>query len=120
MDVMNISEIPIFVYGMGVVASAALFILMNAKEGNRYVFPSVTLMSHQWSGQFEGKEHEVQGWQDYNNKITKIINDLYRSKLKIKDNFIKKKLLGPSDYYLGAEEGIRLGFADKIVTKLEF
>ena len=120
MDMMDSTPIPIHTYALGKCYSAGLFIFMNGEPGYRYVFNRTTMMTHQWSGTMDGKEHELKAWEKASKVTTKIITDLYEEKTGMSRRLITKKLLGPTDVYMDANEAIKYGFADEIVDVLEF
>ena len=72
-DLMNAYPIPIWTYGMGLVASCGLMLFLSGQKGNRYIFKNTSILSHQWSGVAEGKEHEIRA----SEKERKIFINIY-------------------------------------------
>ena|SRR5271166_1751985 len=117
-DVMNSVSFPVHTYGIGEVYSAALFIFMSGAQGNRFLLPNTSILSHQWSGSNEGKKHEIEATEKENKLISKRILKHYEKCTGLSLEEINKNLLPTSDVYLTAKEAINFGLADKIIKKL--
>jgi len=117
-DIMNTTNIPIWTYGIGEVCSGGIILLMSGDKGNRYIFDNTILMTHQFSASMEGKEHELKSKEKLNRLYTNKIFKLYEKRTGMTKNIINKKLLGPTDFYMDADEAIKYGFADFIVSNL--
>jgi len=114
-DIMNATKIPIWTYGLGNVYSGGLIIFMAGVKGKRHIFKSASLLTHQWLGAFEGKEHEFSAWSKGNRTASKTIINHYREATGLSVDKIKKTLLTSSDVYLTPEEAIQFNLADSIV-----
>jgi ATP-dependent Clp protease protease subunit len=112
-DAIASSFIPIQTVGIGLVGSAALMVFMSGRH--RIVTPNVVLLSHQYSGMVEGKEHEVTAAaKDFKLTGDRVLKH-YRKYTRLKDSVIRKKLLPAHDIWLSAEQAIEYGLADSIV-----
>ena len=114
-DLMNSIDVPVHTYSIGTVCSAGLYIFMSGMKGYRYTFENTLFMSHQWYTWFEGKEHELSSFHRANKVSSKQVLDLYTKCTGLTTRKLRSKLLGPTDYYFGAEEAIEHGFADLII-----
>lgn len=116
-DLMNAYPIPIWTYGMGMVASCGLILFLSGQKGNRYLFKNASILSHQWSGMAEGKEHEIRASEKENKMITKRMYNIYESATGLSKEDIHKHLLPPEDVWLSPSEAVKYHLADKVVTK---
>jgi ATP-dependent protease ClpP protease subunit len=71
-------------------------------------------MSHQWSGTFEGKIHELMSAQVDFAQTTKRMISHYERYTKLSASEIEKLLLPASDVFLTAEQAVQMGIADRI------
>lgn len=113
-DVITHSQIPVHTLGLGMISSAGLMIFMAGTKGERSLTPNTHIMSHQWSGTFEGKMHElVSAQEDFRLTTQRMMNHyITHSKLSVDD--IKAHLLPAHDVFLTAEQAVQMGIADKI------
>lgn len=114
-DVMRASRIPVYTYGLGMIASAALMIFMAGKRGNRYVTPNTSILSHQWSWGTVGKEHELFATQkEFENVRERVIN-LYMKCTGLSRSKVLKCLLPTSDVWLTGEQAKEYGLVDSVI-----
>jgi len=115
-DVITHSQIPVHTLGLGQISSAGLMIFMAGAPGHRVLTPNTHIMSHQWSGTFEGKIHELLSAQvDFAQTTQRMINH-YARHSKLSEADIHKHLLPAHDVYLSATQAVQLGIADRIQT----
>lgn len=116
-DCIRGSSIPVRTIAIGCVASAGLMISMAGQKGFRVVTPNTSIMSHQFSGGFASKSHElVAAVREFDLTANRMMNH-YKKCTGLKEKDIKKYLLPPQDVYLTADEAVKLGLAD-IVSDL--
>ena len=113
-DVMKQSCIPVHTYGMGLVASCALITLMAGVR--RHATQNTMLMSHQYSGGYGGKEHELEASVRRMEITSDQIMNHYKKCTKKSEKYIRKHLLPPSDVWLTAEESVKHGLIDSVIT----
>lgn len=118
-DTMAGSKLPISTVGLGVIASMGLLIFIAGEKGKRILTPNTLIMSHQFSGFFEGKEHELVAGIRQNNLISEMITRHLKKHTGLSVNKIKKYLLPPSDVYLSAKEAKALNLCDEIRLSYE-
>jgi ATP-dependent Clp protease protease subunit len=117
-DIMNAFPIPIYTYGIGMIASCGLMLFLSGNKGNRYIFKNTSILSHQWSGAQEGKEHEIIAAARENKMISKRIYTIYENATGLSKDDIHKHLLPPEDRWLSPTECVKYGLADKVISKI--
>lgn len=115
-DTMKGSKIPIYTYGLGLVASAGLLTFISGEPGNRYITQNTSLMSHQFQWGSSGKEHELYASVKEMHYTSERMINHYKRCTGLSEKKIKEILLPPQDVWLSAKEAVKYGLADKIVT----
>lgn len=115
-DIMKASKIPIHTIGVGSLMSAAFLIFMTGHKGGRLLTRNTTVMSHQFSTYYEGKEHDVKASEKETRTVKQRMLDIIKESCSMDERAVKRKLLPPSDVWLSAQECIDLGVADAIFT----
>jgi ATP-dependent Clp protease protease subunit len=113
-DVMKSSKIPVFTAGVGSLMSAAFLIFISGAKGNRILTKNTSVMCHQFSTYYEGKEHDVKASEKETRYIKQRMLDVIKESCTMDERMIKRKLLPPSDVWLTADECVELGVADAI------
>mgnify|MGYP000944174588 CR=1 FL=1 len=112
-DLIENSKTPINTYAIGNIASAAVPLFMSGKK--RYIYKNTEVMIHTCSGGVRGKIQDISEYVSNAEETQKMIDRYILSKSKITkerlDEVREKKL----DWYLYANEAVRLGIADKIL-----
>jgi ATP-dependent Clp endopeptidase proteolytic subunit ClpP len=116
-DLMNSLSIPVYTYGIGQIYSCGLFVFMAGSPGHRFLFKNTSVMSHQWSGVVEGKEHEQQAASKENKRVSARIMKHYETCTGLSKQEILDTLLPAGDVYLTPNEAIKYNLADRIITK---
>jgi ATP-dependent Clp protease, protease subunit len=113
-DIITHSKIPVHTLGLGQISSSGLMIFMAGAKGHRTLTANTSIMSHQWSGNFEGKIHELMSAQmDIRLTQQRILAHYERySTLTVKE--IEQHLLPAHDVFLSAEQAVQMGLADRI------
>jgi len=113
-DAMAGSTIPIRTVGMGIIASMGLLIFIAGKKGDRILTPNTLIMSHQFAGGIDGKEHELIAGIKRDKIIGEMIMRHFKKHTGLTEKMIRKHLLPPSDVYLTAKEALELNLCDQI------
>lgn len=114
-DTMKGSSVPIWTFGLGMVASCGLMSFIAGEKGHRYITKNTALLSHQFSWGSYGKEHELFAKvQEFNHSSERILEH-YKRCTGLTEKRIKEILLPPQDVWLSAKEAVKYGIADKIV-----
>lgn len=111
-DIMKASTIPIRTIGIGVVASAGLFISMSGTEGQRVLSPNTILMSHHFSTSAEGNRYELMSQMKSYEIVHKTILNHYKKYTGLSEGEILSKLLSPTDAFLTPLEAKKLNLCD--------
>ena len=116
-DIMDVvkKDCPIRTIGIGKVMSAGVLLLASGTKGERYIGKHCRVMIHSVIAGNSGSLHNLE------NELAEIKNmqELYVDALAEATNMTKKQLKAfmkrKTNVYLGAEEAIKLGIADKIL-----
>lgn len=114
-DTIKGSKIPVYTYGLGLVASAGLMTFMAGEKGHRYVTRNTSILSHQYSWGAIGKEHELMAAVKELDNTTVRVLEHYKKCTGLSEANIKKFLLPPEDMWLTAQEAVKYKIADKVV-----
>jgi ATP-dependent Clp protease protease subunit len=115
-DAMRLSTIPITTWGIGVVASSALMILMAGSV--RYLTENTVVMSHQFDTDIGGKYHELVSAVSGMEITKRLILKHYSRYTDLSDDVIKGELLPPHDVWLTADDAVRYNLADSVLGRL--
>lgn len=113
-DLMRSSKIPIRTIGIGSLMSAAFMIFVSGQKGNRVLTKNTSIMCHQFSSSYEGKEHDIKASEREVRFVKQKMLDIIKDSTDMDERTIKRKLLPPSDVWLSAQECLELGVADII------
>lgn len=114
-DTMKGSKVPIYTYGLGEIASTALMTFIAGTKGHRYVTRNTSILSHQYSWNSFGKDHELMAKvKEFNNTQARVV-DHYKRCTGMAEKDILKYLLPPEDVWLTAKEAVKYGLVDEIV-----
>lgn len=117
-DTMQMVKSPVSTICMGLAASMGSILLSGGKKGKRYIYPSGEVMIHQPSlgGFIRGvsTDLEIQARQ------TKRVKDMGAKILAENCGKSVEQILTDfdRDYWMNAEEAIKYGIVDKVITKL--
>ena len=111
-DVVRSSRIPVKTVGLGNIASAGLMIFIAGEPGRRVLTPNTSILSHQFTHETVGKEHELFAIiKEYQLTQERMIKH-YSLCTNLTEDKIKEILLPPHDVYLNATEALELGLCD--------
>jgi len=114
-DMMKSSKIPIRTIGLGSLMSAAFMIFVSGERGGRTLAKNTSIMCHQFSTSYEGKEHDIKASERETRFVKQKMLDIIKNSTEMDERTIKRKLLPPSDVWLSAQECLELGVADIIL-----
>jgi len=114
-DTIKQSKIPVYTYGMGMIASCGVLLMMSGEKGHRYITQNTSVMSHQYSWGSRGKAHELMSIVKEFELSTERMLDHYKKCTGKSEAYIRKFLLPESDMWLTPEETVKHGIADKII-----
>ena len=114
-DMIKQSEIPVYTYGMGTVASCGCLLLMSGEKGHRYITQNTSVMSHVYSATSAGKEFDLYARMKSFEQTSEKMIAHYQKCTGKNEKYIRKWLLPAEDVWLTTEEVKRHGIADNIV-----
>lgn len=113
-NTMEMSHLPISTVGIGEVCSMGVSILASGTKGLRYATENTVVMSHQYSGGFGGKHHELIASRVIQDRLHDMFAAHYKRHTTMSEAQIKDILMGPSDKYLTPQECVKYGIIDHI------
>jgi len=112
-DLIESSKTPINTYAIGNIASAATLLFMSGKK--RYIYKNTEVMIHTCSSGVRGKIQDITE-KIKNVEETQLMIDKYiLSKSKISEDRLKEVREKKLDWFLYADEAVKLGIADEII-----
>lgn len=114
-DTMNFIKPDVSVVCTGMAASMGAMILSAGTKGKRFVLPHSEVMIHQPLGGTEGQASDIAIAAEH---ILKTKQTLYKMLAKnTGKNLTQIEKDADRDYYMSAEEAVKYGIVDKIITK---
>lgn len=107
------SSLTINTYAMGQICSGGTMIFLAGDV--RFMQKNSIWMSHQHSGGYYGKHHEIEATVEYHKNSYNDLINYYKKRTKLRKKLIVDKLLGHSDHYLTAKECLELKLCDELV-----
>ena len=113
-DLMQTSIHDFKTVSLGSSMSAAFYILISGTKGKRYAGKYSSLMCHQFSAECTmTKHHDTRAWVKENDNLSVKTQKILESAGLSKQYF--KKFIGPTDFYISANEALDYGVIDKIL-----
>ena len=109
------SKTPVYTINLRDALSAAGYVFMSGHK--RFTFPGGTVLIHSGSVGYSGDKDKVDAMRKHYDKIVKTLDDLILSKTSIDAKTLRSK--SAREWYLGNEDMIKYGVADKIVESLD-
>ncbi len=100
--------------GIGMQASAAAFLLSSGTKGKRFLLPESTVMIHQPSSGTRGKVTDMEIDLKETLRLKHRLNEIMAANTGQKIEKIKDDM--ERDYWMPAEEALKYGVVDKIIT----
>lgn len=116
-DTMQFITAPVHTYGIGMQASAAAFLLSSGEMGKRFVLPHATVMIHQPSSGTRGKVTDQEIDLKESLRLKKLLEQIMAKNTGHTTEKIHEDM--ERDYWMSAEEAVKYGLADKIITKVQ-
>lgn len=114
-DLMDTSRIPIATVGTGSIMSMGLLLVSAGTKGMRSMTKNTEVMAHQFSGHFNGKQHELIATQTaYGMLEAKFVRHFLKHST-MNEKQIRDVLFAPSDRYLTPQECKTYGLIDRVV-----
>ncbi len=113
-DTMNFIKCDVSTICIGMAASMASFLLAGGTKGKRYILPNAEVMIHQPSGGAQGQATEINIAAEHILAIRKRLNEILADNTGKTVEEIARDT--ERDNFMTAEEAVRYGIVDKIVT----
>jgi ATP-dependent Clp protease protease subunit len=113
-DTMNFIKCDVSTICIGMAASMASFLLAGGTKGKRYILPNAEVMIHQPSGGAQGQATEINIAAEHILAIRKRLNEILADNTGRTVEEIARDT--ERDNFMTAEEAVRYGLVDKIVT----
>ncbi|KAF7846507.1 hypothetical protein BT93_L4223 [Corymbia citriodora subsp. variegata] len=122
-DTMQYISSPVHTIVLGQAASMGSLLATAGAPGKRFALPHATVMMHQPSGGYSGTSADIQIHAKEIMRIRDLLNGVYRKHLTPKgdkDEEGKMKIgdierLMDRDYFMSAEEAVRMGVVDEVL-----
>ncbi len=114
-DTMNYIKPDIVTICIGQAASMGAFLLASGTNGKRYALPHARIMIHQPSGGAQGQSTDIQIQAREIQRLKDTLNEILAEKTGKKVKQIEKDT--ERDYFMSAEEAVKYGLIDKILTQ---
>lgn len=113
-DTMQYIQNDVITVGIGMQASAAAFLLSSGTKGKRFVLPNASVMIHQPSSGTRGKVTD----QEIDLRESLRVKDLLETIMASNTGQTREKIHDDMerDKWLTADEAVKYGIADKIIT----
>ncbi len=114
-DVIRYVKAPVYLIGMGLIASAATLVLLAVDKKNRIGLPNSRYLIHQPLGGMRGVATDIEIYAKDMEKIRAKLNKIIADQTGTPLDQVTKDT--DRDYWLDAEEAVNYGLISKIVTK---
>lgn len=100
--------------GIGLQASMGAFLLSSGTKGKRYLLPHSKVMIHQPSSGTRGKVSDMEIDLKESLKTRQLLNEILAKNTGQKLSRVEKDV--DRDYWMSAEEAVKYGIADKVIS----
>ena len=114
-DMMRFITCPVYVLGVGLVASAAALIYVAVPKERRFALPDSTYLIHQPLASMKGVASDVEIYADKLNKIKAKINKIIADATGKNVEDVASDT--DRDYWLSAEEAVKYGLVSRVVKE---
>lgn len=118
-DVIKHVSCPIHTVGLGKIMSAGVLLLASGKKGCRTIGESARVMIHAVSAGSEGTTFQIRNELEEVERQQKFMEDLLLRETKISRAKLTQMMKSGSNFYLNAQEALKLGIVDAIIKPKE-
>ena len=115
-DMIRFVKAPVYLIGMGLIASAATLVLLAVPKNRRFGLPNSRYLIHQPLGQMKGVATDIEIYAKDMEKIRAKINKLIADETGTDLEQVTKDT--ERDFWLDSDEAEKYGLISKIVTKI--
>ena len=116
-DVIRFVKAPVYLIGMGLIASAATLVLLAVPKEQRIGLPNSRYLIHQPLGGMRGVATDIEIYAKDMEKIRAKLNAIISEATGVSLEQVTKDT--DRDYWLDAEESVKYGLISKIITRRE-
>lgn len=116
-DTINFLPCPVHTIALGKVMSAGILMLAAGAKGERSIGRTSRLMIHGASGGTSGNVFAMENDVKEHKRLNDLMADCLVSETKMSKKKVNEILSLGHDYYLTADEAIKLGIADRVIGK---
>ncbi len=116
-DVIRFVKSPVYLIGMGLIASAATLVLLAVEKEKRIGLPNSRYLIHQPLGGMRGVATDIEIYAKDMEKIRAKLNKIIADATGTSIEQVTKDT--DRDYWLDAEEAVKYGLISKIITRRE-
>ncbi len=116
-DTIQFIRPPVSTLCIGLAASMGSLLLTCGAKGMRFALPNARILLHQPSGGFQGQASDIERHAEDIIKMKRRLNEIYVKHTGQDYETIEKTL--DRDYFLTAEESMKFGLIDKVLTTRE-
>lgn len=116
-DTMQYIKTPVSTICVGQAASMGALLLAAGNKGKRFALPNARIMIHQPLGGAQGQATDVEIQTREIMRIKKLLNEILAKHTSQPLSKIEKDT--DRDFYMGAEEAVKYGLVDEVITTLK-
>lgn len=114
-DTIKVLPCPVHTIALGKVMSAGVLLLAAGEKGKRLIGRSARIMMHPVSGGVYGNVFEVLHESKEHQRLHDLMVGALESETKMKRSDIQKIMKAGHDFYITADEAIKLGIVDRVI-----
>ena len=116
-DTMNLISCPVYTYCIGQCASMGSIFLVSGEKGHRYALPNSRIMIHQVSGGSQGTYEDMKRSINEAGRLNELLAGILANGTEKSLKEVKKDM--DRDYFMSADEAMKYGIVDKVISKVE-
>ncbi|NBV29787.1 ATP-dependent Clp protease proteolytic subunit [bacterium] len=114
-DTIKFLPCPVHTIALGKVMSAGVLLLASGVKGKRMIGSSARLMMHPISGGFYGNVFESVNETNEHKRLHHLMTTALQKETNMSIEKIESIMKSGHDYYISAEDAIKLGIVDKVI-----
>lgn len=114
-DCIKFLPCPVHTVGLGKVMSAGVLLLASGVKGKRLIGGRARIMMHSVSGGVYGNVFEVENESKEQRRLHDLMVATLVKETKMTRSHVDKIMSSKEDYYIDAEQALKLGIVDKII-----
>ena len=115
-DTMNLISCPVYTYCIGQCASMGSIFLVSGERGHRYALPNSRIMIHQVSGGSQGTYEDMKRSINEAGRLNELLAGILATGTSKTLKTVKNDM--DRDYFMSADEALKYGIVDKIISSV--